>query len=81
MIDLILELAGRQSSSPSGHRAAHFMTVEEHLSTFKKVGFINASEICPATDLSLMAAEKTKKKRLKTRRSERGPWHIAGCHA
>jgi SAM-dependent methyltransferase len=46
------------SSSPSGHRAAHFMTVEEHLSTFKKVGFINAREICPAADLSLMAAEK-----------------------
>ena len=46
------------SSSPSGHRAAHFMTVEEHLSTFKKVGFINPREICPAADLSLMAAEK-----------------------
>ena len=45
------------SSSPSGHRAAHFMTVEEHLSTFKKVGFINAREICPAADLSLMAAQ------------------------
>ena len=42
----------------SGHRAAHFMTVEEHLSTFKKAGFINAREICPASDLSLMAAEK-----------------------
>jgi SAM-dependent methyltransferase len=47
------------SSSPSSHRAAHFMTVEEHLSTFKKVGFINAREICPAADLSLMAAEKS----------------------
>jgi SAM-dependent methyltransferase len=46
------------SSSPSGNRAAHFMTVEEHLSTFKKVGFINAREICPAADLSLMATEK-----------------------
>jgi predicted methyltransferase len=46
------------SSSPSGHRAAHFMTVEEHLSAFKKVGFTNAREICPAADLSLMAAEK-----------------------
>jgi hypothetical protein len=34
------------------------MTVKEHLSTFKKVGFINAREICPAADLSLMAAEK-----------------------
>jgi SAM-dependent methyltransferase len=45
-------------SSPSGHRAAHFMTVEEHLSTFQKVGFINPREICPAADLSLMAAEK-----------------------
>ena len=33
-------------SSPSSHRAANFMTVEEHLSTFKKVGFINAGEIC-----------------------------------
>jgi len=46
------------SSLPSGHRAAHFMTVEEHLSTFKQVGFIKAREICPAADLSLMAAEK-----------------------
>ncbi|MGH7782474.1 MAG: class I SAM-dependent methyltransferase [Candidatus Binatia bacterium] len=46
------------SSSPSGHRAGHFMTVEEHLSTFKEVGFIKAREICPAADLSLMAAEK-----------------------
>ena len=46
------------SSSPSGHRAAHFMTVEEHLSTFKEVGFIRAREIWPAADLSLMAAEK-----------------------
>jgi SAM-dependent methyltransferase len=46
------------SSSPSGHRAAHFMTVEEHLSAFKEVGFIKAREICPAADLSLMAAEK-----------------------
>jgi SAM-dependent methyltransferase len=46
------------ASSPSGHRAAHFMTVEEHLSTFKEVGFIRAREICPAADLSLMAAEK-----------------------
>jgi ubiquinone/menaquinone biosynthesis C-methylase UbiE len=46
------------SPSPSSHRAAHFMTVEEHLSTFKEVGFINAREICPAADLSLMAAEK-----------------------
>jgi SAM-dependent methyltransferase len=60
-----LLLAGRTilicdhvNSSSSGHRAAHFMTVEEHLSTFKKVGFINAREICPAADLSLMAAEK-----------------------
>jgi SAM-dependent methyltransferase len=47
------------NSSSSGHRAAHFMTVEEHLSTFKKAGFINAREICPAADLSLMAAEKS----------------------
>jgi hypothetical protein len=28
------------------------------LSTFKKVGFINPREICPAADLSLMAAKK-----------------------
>ena len=34
------------------------MTVEAHLSAFEKVGFINAREICPAADLSLMAAEK-----------------------
>ena len=46
------------STLPSAHRAAHFMTVEEHLSTFKEVGFIRAREICPAADLSLMAAEK-----------------------
>ena len=46
------------SSSPSSHRAAHFMTVEEHLSTLKEVGFIKAREVCPAVDLSLMAAEK-----------------------
>lgn len=45
-------------NAPSGHRAAHFMTVDEHLSTFKEVGFINARELCPAADLSLMAAEK-----------------------
>jgi predicted methyltransferase len=45
------------SSSPSGHRAAHFMTVEEHLSAFKKAGFVNPREICPAADLSLMAAQ------------------------
>jgi ubiquinone/menaquinone biosynthesis C-methylase UbiE len=45
------------SPSPSSHRAAHFMTVEEHLSTFEKVGFINPREICPAADLSLMTAE------------------------
>jgi hypothetical protein len=33
------------------------MTVDEHLSTFEKIGFIKAREICPAADLSLMAAE------------------------
>jgi SAM-dependent methyltransferase len=43
---------------PSRHRAAHFMTVEEHLATFKEVGFSNPREICPAADLSVMAAEK-----------------------
>ena len=46
------------SSLPTRHWAAHFMTVAEHLSTFEKVGFINGREICPAADLSLMAAEK-----------------------
>ena len=46
------------SAARSAHRAAHFMTVDEHLSTFKEAGFINPREICPATDLSLMAAEK-----------------------
>jgi len=46
------------SSSPSSHRAAHFMTVEEHLSTFQEVGFIKAREVCPAADLNLMEAEK-----------------------
>ena len=35
------------SSSPSGHHAAHFMTVEEHLSTFKKVGFIKRERNLP----------------------------------
>jgi hypothetical protein len=34
------------------------MTVEEHLSTFKEVGFTNPKELCPAADLSLMAADK-----------------------
>jgi hypothetical protein len=33
------------------------MTVEEHLSAFKKAGFVNPREICPAADLSLMAAQ------------------------
>jgi len=33
--------------------------VEEHLSTFKEVGFTKAREICPAADLSLMAAQKS----------------------
>ena len=42
----------------SGHRAAHFKTVKEHLATFKKVGFIEPREICRAADLCLMAAEK-----------------------
>jgi SAM-dependent methyltransferase len=46
------------SSLPGGHRAAHFMTVAEHLSAFEKAGFIDAREICPAADLSLMAAQK-----------------------
>jgi len=42
----------------SHYRAAHFMTVEEHLSTFKELGFVRAREICAAADLSLMGAEK-----------------------
>jgi len=46
------------SRLPSHYRAAHFMTVEEHLSTFNELGFIRAREICAAADLSLMAAEK-----------------------
>lgn len=45
-------------NAPSGHRAAHFMTVKEHLATFEKTGFTNPREICPAADLSLMAADK-----------------------
>jgi hypothetical protein len=52
------DLRSRQFFFASSHRAAHFMTVEEHLSTFTEVGFIRAKEICPAADLSLMAAEK-----------------------
>ena len=66
------------SSSPSGHRAAHLMTVEEHLSTFKKVGFINPREICPAADLSLMGAESPKKNMLKKSQCEPGQWQIVG---
>ena len=46
------------SRLPSHDRAAHFMTVEEHLSTFKELGFIEAREICAAADLSLMGAVK-----------------------
>jgi SAM-dependent methyltransferase len=46
------------SRLPSHYRAAHFMTVEEHLSTANELGFIRAREICAAADLSLMAAEK-----------------------
>lgn len=46
------------SSSRGSYRAAHFMTVEEHLAAFKKAGFISARELCPAADLSLMGAEK-----------------------
>ena len=46
------------SRLPSHYRAAHFMTVEEHLSTFNELGFIRAREICAAADLSLMTAEK-----------------------
>jgi SAM-dependent methyltransferase len=46
------------SALPGHYRADHFMTVEEHLSTFKRVGFIGARQICAAADLSLMAAEK-----------------------
>ncbi len=45
-------------NSPSGHRAAHFMTVDEHLAAFEQVGFIRGREICPAADLSLMGAER-----------------------
>lgn len=45
-------------NAPSGHRAAHFMTVKEHFATFKKAGFVEPREICPAEDLSLMGAEK-----------------------
>jgi len=40
------------------------VSVEEHLSTFKEVGFIRAREICPAADLSLMAAKSPKTKLL-----------------
>ena len=35
------------SASPSGHRADHFMTVEEHLSAFKEVGFIKRKRNLP----------------------------------
>jgi hypothetical protein len=40
------------SSSSFAHGAAHFMTVEEHLSTFKKVGFITAGEVAPPRSFS-----------------------------
>ena len=46
------------SPLPSDHRADHFMTVEEHLSSLKQVGFARVREICAAADLSLMAAAK-----------------------
>ena len=46
------------SPLPSHHRADHFMTVEEHLSSLKQVGFARVREICAAADLSLMAAAK-----------------------
>lgn len=46
------------SSLRSDYRAAHFMTVEEHLSTFKQVGFVREREICTVADLSLIAGEK-----------------------
>jgi SAM-dependent methyltransferase len=46
------------SSSRGGYHAAHFMTVTEHLSTFEEAGFINARELCPAADLSLMGADR-----------------------
>jgi SAM-dependent methyltransferase len=46
------------SRLPSHDREAHFMTVDEHLATFKKVGFPRAREILAAADLSLMRAEK-----------------------
>ncbi len=45
-------------NQPSGHHAAHFMTVDEHLAAFKKASFTNPREVCSAADLSLMAAEK-----------------------
>ncbi len=45
-------------NSSSGKGAAHFMTVAEHLAAFTAAGFVNPREICPAADLSLMAAEK-----------------------
>lgn len=45
-------------NAPTGHRAAHFMTVKEHLAAFRNTGFTNPKEICPAADLSLMAADK-----------------------
>jgi len=35
------------SSSPSVTEPAHFMMVDEHLSTFKKIGFINAEKSAP----------------------------------
>jgi hypothetical protein len=47
-------------NAPSGYRSAHFMTVEEHLATFKGAGFVKPREICPAAALSLMAAESCK---------------------
>ena len=56
--EIILICDHVNSASPAGHRAAHFMTVEEHLSTFQEVGFIKTREIGSAADLSLMAAEK-----------------------
>lgn len=43
---------------PRHYRAAHFMTVAEHISTLTEVGFNRAKEICAAKDLSLIRAQR-----------------------
>ena len=48
------------SSLLSGRQAAHLMTTEQHIETFKEVGFLRARSVCSVAGLSLIAAKKPK---------------------